>query len=111
MIFVSLSNKQMICLFHLVSVKAVKDLNTKEEPCNKDRDYDFHKCFESFYYRKQGCQFPRNFYEDLDVPSCNNLTILKDFDTTLDPRAQFSNLRRASYFIGECHYALCYNEV
>ena len=81
----------------------MKNLNTKEEPCNDEKDYDFHKCFESFYYRKQGCQYPWNFYEDLDIPSCNNLTILKDFDNTLDPRAQFSNLRRVSYSNGECH--------
>ena len=85
-----------------VSVKVVRNLNTKEEPCNNNKEYNFHKCFESFFYEKQGCQYPWNHYKDLKTPTCNNLTNLKDLDNTLDPRAKFSNLRRVFFTEGKC---------
>ena len=83
-------------------MKVVKNLNIKEEPCSDDKDYSFHRCFESFYYKRQGCQYPWNFYDDLNITVCNNLTVLKEMDNTLDPRAKFSNLRRVSFTNGYC---------
>ena len=56
-----------------MSVSTKRKLSTPDRPCNDESSYSFHKCIESYLYRKRGCQFPWNYYEDLhDVPVCES---------------------------------------
>ena len=91
-----------------MSVKVVTNLNTNEDPCNEDPDYDFHKCVESVFYQQNGCQYPWNVYEYLDIPVCSNLTLMKDLVMNVDrnnitaQREKYSNLQRIAYTKGRC---------
>ena len=47
---------------------------SRSEPCIEDPNYDYYKCFESYFYEKRGCQYPWNVYKDLKIPICSNFT-------------------------------------
>ena len=84
--------------------------STSKRPCNSDPSYNFHKCVESYLYRKRGCQFPWNAYEDLTkVPVC------KEYSETMDAlekagqikslgadRDYWTNFERTMRTNGEC---------
>ena len=54
-----------------MKVHTKRKRSTSKRPCNDESTYSFHKCVESYLYRKRGCQFPWNSYKDLkDVPIC-----------------------------------------
>ena len=61
-----------------VSIAVEKKLSTAANPCVEDPSYNFFKCFESYFYKQRGCQFPWNVYNDLDVPVCSNYTQVKN---------------------------------
>ena len=87
-----------------VSVKVKKNLNSIGDPCNEDTTYNFHACVESFFYKHHGCQYPWNVYQNLSVPVCKNLTIMKDLSNLLmvDRREKYSNLQRITYTNKTC---------
>ena len=68
-------------------------ISSKDEPCIDDLNYDYYKCYESYLYRKRGCQYPWNVYEDLDVPICRNFTqteeMLLNYDKNLGRGRQY----------------------
>ena len=59
-----------------ISVTITKEskISSKNDPCVEDPNYDYYKCFESYFYKRRECQYPWNVYPDLKVPSCNNFT-------------------------------------
>ena len=59
-----------------VSMVLQKQLSTDTNPCNDDPSYNLFRCVEAYFYRVNGCQFPWNVYNDLDVPVCSNYTQL-----------------------------------
>ena len=62
---------QVLIFAFIVTVHTKRKRSTSERPCNNDPSYSFHKCVESYLYRKRGCQFPWNVFIDLpDVPVC-----------------------------------------
>ena len=52
-------------------------MSTPRKRCNDDPNYDFYKCVESHFYKKRGCQYPWNVYNDLNVPVCTNYSDVK----------------------------------
>ena len=43
-----------------------------EQPCVQHHEYNQYKCYESYFSKQRGCQYPWNTYTDLDVPVCSN---------------------------------------
>ena len=83
--------------------------STGERKCQDEKSYDFFKCVESYFYRKRGCQFPWNVYEDLDVPICSTLSqLLKSLKESGSnqslgkDRDWWSNYERTIRTNGEC---------
>ena len=79
------ANTQRIHLSQLKSVKSgrpkitLRDhtnnkITSRDEPCIDDLNYDYYRCYESYLYKKRGCQYPWNVYKDLEVPICSNFT-------------------------------------
>lgn len=61
-----------------MSVKTKRKRSTPDRPCNDEPSYNFYKCVESYLYRKRGCQFPWNRYEDVDTPVCKSYAEIMD---------------------------------
>ena len=62
---------------------------------------------ESYFYQKRGCQYPWNFYDDLNVPICSNYSELKDLIESRDPnmghgREQFTESELTTRTNMEC---------
>ena len=61
--------------FLKVKVQTKRKRSTVERPCNEDPSYNFHECVESYLYKKRGCQFPWNTYQNLrNVIVCENIS-------------------------------------
>ena len=55
-----------------VKLSTEKHLPTRKSPCNDDINHNLFKCWENFYSKKRGCQFPWNVYNDSGIKVCKN---------------------------------------
>ena len=78
-----------------VKIREERRISTTGEPCNDDPNYNYYDCFESFFYKKRGCQYPWNVYDSLDVPICTNFTKTVDLIYNKD-----RNLGYSRYYFG-----------
>ena len=60
-------------------------MNTRNQVCNDDPSYNYYQCVESYFYSKRGCQYPWNFYTNLDLPRCKGYKNIQRMIKTMDP--------------------------
>ena len=63
-------------------LKAIKHhkMNTKDNPCEEDKDYSFTLCVKESLTRKVGCRLEWSLVVDNSMPLCENLTQIMKFE-------------------------------
>ena len=65
-------------------------ISTPDQPCNADINYKYYQCFESYFYKKRGCQYSWNVYSNLTLPICDNFTRTEDMVNNMDRNMGFN---------------------
>ena len=55
----------------IVKINKKQTISTEGEPCIDDPNYNYYECFESYFYKKRGCQYPWNVFPHLNLSTCN----------------------------------------
>ena len=98
-----------------VTSKWVQLYPTTEQPCIKNTKYRDYICYESFFSKKRGCQYPWNIYKGLNVTVCSNYATIEALMYRNDLgmyREKFDDYKRFAQTDGQCPYpcdGLAYN--
>ena len=60
----------MLFLF-IVKINQEQKISTEHKPCIDDPNYNYYECFESYFYKKRGCQYPWNVFPHLNLSICD----------------------------------------